>query len=60
MAKTQYEVVDREGRIHGPFHGIIEANTYAQHKWPDQHQDENRTGIGWDAQISGCDRPLVE
>jgi hypothetical protein len=52
--KTQYEVVDKEGRIHGPFHGIIEANAYAQSKWPDQEQDEDRTGKGWDVQVVGC------
>lgn len=55
MTKTQYEVVDRDGRIHGPFHSIIDANAYCKAKWPDQEQDEDRTGKGWDVQVVGYD-----
>jgi len=50
-----YEVVDYRGNIHGPFHNAIEAFAYADAKWPDQEQDEDRTGAGWDVQIQGCE-----
>jgi hypothetical protein len=52
---TQYEVVDCRGDIHGPFHNAIEAFAYADAKWPDQEQDEDRTGNGWDVQVVGCE-----
>lgn len=56
MTKPQYEVIDKDGQVHGPFHGIIQANAYCQEKWPDQEQDEDRTGKGWDIQVVGADR----
>ena len=54
MTDTQYEVIDKDGNKHGPFHNIIQANAYAQEKWPDQSQDEDRAGYGWDVQIVDC------
>jgi hypothetical protein len=54
---TNYEVIDKDGIAHGPFHNIIQASAYAQEKWPDQEQDEERSGNGWDIQIIGCDKP---
>jgi len=53
--RTQYEVVDYRGEIHGPFRNCIEAFAYADAKWPDQEQDEDRTGNGWDVQVVGCE-----
>jgi hypothetical protein len=50
-----YEVVDYRGKIHGPFRSVIEAFAYADAKWPDQEQDEDRTGQGWDVQVVGYD-----
>jgi len=52
---VQVEVVDSRGDIHGPFNGWVEAFAYADAKWPDQQQDEDRTGAGWDVQVVGCD-----
>jgi len=52
---VRVEVIDKDGKMHGPFHTLIEANTYARKHWPDQEQDEDRTGKGWDVQVVGCE-----
>jgi hypothetical protein len=54
--KTQYEVIDKFGRIRKPtFKSAQDAGAWAREMWPDQEQDEDRTGHGWDVQICGCD-----
>jgi hypothetical protein len=49
------EIVDRDGRVHGTFHTLIEANAYVRKHFPDQEQDEDRTDKGWDVQDAGCE-----
>jgi hypothetical protein len=50
---TKYELVGRDGKIFGPYDSILEANRTAKEKWPDQNQDEDHIGDGWDIQIAG-------
>jgi hypothetical protein len=49
--RTRYEVVDKDGKlIKGKFRTAQEASEAARWMWPDQEQDEDRTGKGWDVQ----------
>jgi len=50
---VRYEVVDKDGGKHGPFDCLANAQLYVWNKWPDQEQDEDRTGKGWDIQVVG-------
>jgi hypothetical protein len=53
---TRYEVVDKTGRVRKPlFSSAWAAGEWARAMWPDQEQDEDRTGKGWDVQICGCE-----
>lgn len=47
------EVVSYRGEIFGPFKSATEAARWAARRWPDQEQDEDRTGQGWDLQVAG-------
>jgi hypothetical protein len=49
----EYEVVSYRGEIFGPFRDLLQAYAYANEKWPDQVQDEDRMGAGWDVQVAG-------
>lgn len=52
----QYEVVSARGNVSSiRFNTAAEAVDYATQCWPDQEQDPDRTGKGWDIQISGVD-----
>lgn len=54
--KTQYEVIDKGGNIWLPiFATATAAGEWAREMWPDQEQDEDRTGAGWDVQVVGCE-----
>jgi hypothetical protein len=53
--QTRYELVDKDGNIHGSWDTADRAATAAKRMWPDQEQDEDRTGKGWDVQVAGCD-----
>lgn len=50
-----YEIVAKDGVIHGPLESVKEATKYAKHEWPDQEQGEDRKGLGWDIQVAGID-----
>jgi hypothetical protein len=53
---TQYEVVSRLGHISQvKFASAQAVGAYARECWPDQEQDEDRTGKGWDVQVEGCE-----
>lgn len=46
-----YELVDKDGKVRSwKFSSAVRAAEYAHHLWPDQEQDEDRTGKGWDVQ----------
>lgn len=48
-----FELVAYNGAIYGPYWSAGDAATFAQMMWPDQKQDEDRTGLGWDLQVAG-------
>lgn len=48
-----YELVSYRGEIFGPYSTMEEAARSAKEKWPHQHQDEDREGLGWDIQVAG-------
>lgn len=51
----QYELVSYRGEIFGPYPTAAAAMEAAKAKWPDQEQDEDRTGKGWDVQVVGVE-----
>lgn len=50
---VQYELIDRYGRIFGPYPSMEAAAIDARKKWPDQEQDVDRIGVGWDVRCAG-------
>ena len=53
---VRYEVVDKDGKtMKGAFRTAQEAGEAARWMWPDQEQDEDRTGKGWDVRVVGCE-----
>lgn len=53
QAGSRFELVSYRGEIFGPYASAQEAAAAAKEKWPDQEQDPERTGKGWDVQIAG-------
>ncbi len=54
---VHYEVVNKHGSVCvGKFSSAIAAGAAAREWWPDQEQDPDRTGKGWDVQVVGCDQ----
>jgi hypothetical protein len=51
---VRFESVSYRGEIFGPYDSMEAAAQAAKEKWPDQHQDEDRTGAGWDVQVEGA------
>jgi hypothetical protein len=51
---VRYELIDKWARKHGPFDSAWAAQHYAAVHWPDQEQDPDRTGKGWDVQVEGA------
>lgn len=47
---VRYWLIDKYGNQHGPFSGGDIAGLYAKARWPDQEQDCDRTGRGWDVE----------
>lgn len=45
-----YELVDKDGKVYGRYNLASTAAIRARFLWPDQEQDEDRTGKGWDIQ----------
>lgn len=51
---VRYEIVSRQGHISPvKFTSASEAAGHAKVLWPDQEQDPERTGKGWDVQVVG-------
>lgn len=50
---AQFEIVSYRGEIFGPYATMQAAADAAKAKWPDQEQDEDRTGKSWDVQVAG-------
>jgi hypothetical protein len=53
---VRYELINKDGKRQGLFYTAFDAAQQAKRWWPDQEQDEDRTGKGWDVQVVGCDR----
>ncbi|WP_315731717.1 MULTISPECIES: hypothetical protein [unclassified Bradyrhizobium] len=59
---VRFELIDKDGIPINANGGIrffvsaTDAAAYARKLWPDQSQDEDRTGRGWDIQVMGADR----
>jgi len=56
---VRYELIDKDGNaVSGKeFDTAHAAGRYAQFLWPDQEQDEERTGKGWDVQVANETAP---
>lgn len=52
---VRFEIVSYRGEIFGPYPSMGAAVQAALEKWPDQEQDEDRTGKGWDVQSVGAE-----
>ncbi len=52
---TLYELIGADGKRRAIFKSAQQAAETAKRIWPDQEQDEDRTGKGWDVQVVGCD-----
>lgn len=52
---VRYELVDKGGCVQGIFPSAQMAGTAASKLWPDQEQDPDHTGKGWDVQVEGCE-----
>lgn len=52
---VEFEVVSKDG-IKSPmkFKTVGEAAEFAKWAFPDQEQDEDHTGKGWDIQVAGA------
>lgn len=49
-ALPKYVLIDKDGNQYGPYASAYHAGLAAKAAWPDQEQDEGRTGKGWDVQ----------
>ena len=50
---VRYELIDKDGHPRGPhFETARECAELAARIYPDQEQDPDRTGKGWDIQVS--------
>ena len=47
----RYELVDKDGGVHGPFADMSMVRHYVWQHFPNQEQDEDRAGHGWDVQV---------
>lgn len=54
---ARYELIDKEGKVYDKkFRSVADAAEVAKWYWPDQEQDPDRTGAGWDVQIAGASK----
>lgn len=55
---VRYELVTKDGFVcPWQFPSPVAAAEMARARWPDQQQDEENTGAGWDVQVSGAHLP---
>lgn len=54
LPKPQYELIDKDGFTCGWYGTAEQAAKFAKGFWPDQEQDPDRSGVGWDVQVVGC------
>lgn len=53
---TRYELIDKDGRRVATNVSAAHLGIVAGQMWPDQSQDEERSGKGWDIQTVGADQ----
>lgn len=53
---TRYELIDKDGNVVATNVSAIHLGFVAGQLWPDQEQDEERSGKGWDVQVVGVHR----
>lgn len=54
---TRYELIRKDGSTYpAVFEKAWDAAACARALWPDQEQDEERSGKGWDIAVVGADR----
>jgi hypothetical protein len=51
---VRYELLGADGKVWAAHPSVHELARLAKLYWPDQEQDEDRTGNGWDVQVEGC------
>jgi len=51
---VRYELIRADGKSVATNADAQYLAALAGRLWPDQHQDEDRTGAGWDIQIAGA------
>lgn len=44
----RYALIDKDGKRAGLHYTAFDASQQAMRLWPDQEQDETRSGKGWD------------
>lgn len=49
----RYELIDKDGGTAAVCHSATACMAIARTLWPDQEQDEDRAGTGWDLQVAG-------
>jgi hypothetical protein len=49
--KTQWIVTDKNGNPWGPFETTEAINAFVKRKWPNQEQDPEHHGEGWDVRL---------
>jgi hypothetical protein len=52
---TRFELIDKDGKSHGSYSTGWAAFMAAHHLFPDQSQDPDRTGRGWDISVVGAE-----
>jgi hypothetical protein len=52
---VRYELIDKDGKVAARHSSAAWLADRAKEFWPDQEQDEDRTGKGWDVQVAGCE-----
>ena len=48
---NRYRLIDKTGIPFGPYPTAEAAVAMAKNLWPDQEQDEERSGKGWDIEV---------
>ncbi len=56
---VRYELIDKDGHSITTSVSVASLASLAGCLWPDQTQDEERSGKGWDIQVVGCDRSVL-
>lgn len=49
---VRYELIDKDGKVWSTFVSPVMAAAIAHEMWPDQQQDPDRTGRGWDVEVA--------